>query len=373
MNPAMPEAHVLTDRWSRLSTRLAEAGVDAVLLNGGPDLAHLTGYHAMPLERLTALVARADADRPTLLVPELEQARVERCDSAFEVLPWGELEDPITVALDVVGEASSVAFSDDLWGMHVLALGRARPEMNLLTVSESLHGIRAVKPPEELEALRTVGALADQVMAMIQTGEIPLVGRTESAIADDVAQNLLRVGHEKVMFVIVASGPNSASPHHHPDDRVVQADEMVLFDFGGTHQGFNSDTTRCVFTGPIPNDVRTAYDSLMTAQQAAVEAACVGNRLCDVDAAARSTLEAAGHGPAFVHRTGHGIGAEVHEEPYVTAKNTAPVQIGHAFSIEPGIYYDGRWGMRLEDIVVVGADGEAIRCNNSERDLVMVG
>ncbi|MEM7337391.1 MAG: M24 family metallopeptidase [Actinomycetota bacterium] len=357
------------DRWRRLTDRLSAAGADALLLGGGADLEYLTGYHAMPLERLTALVGRTDDERPTLLVPELERARVTPND-AFTTITWSELENPVTRALEVLGGCSSVVISDDLWATHVLSLTRQRPELEVRTVAESIVGIRAVKAPAEMEALQAVGALADKVMAQVQDGTIPLVGRTEAEIATSISEQLLAVGHESVQFVIVASGPNSASPHHHPGDRVVERNEMVLFDFGGTHAGYNSDTTRCVHTGPIPDDVRAAYDALMEAQQRAVEAATTGNRLCDVDIAARSVLSDAGHGEAFVHRTGHGIGTEVHEQPYVTGANTAPIEVGHAFSIEPGVYYEGRWGMRLEDIVVIGRDGDAIRCNHSIRELI---
>ena len=368
-----PDTATLTERWAHLRERLAGAGADVLILNGGPDLAFLTGYISMPLERLTALVARVDDDKPTLLVPELEKARVDHNADAFNLITWGELENPVDRLLEVAGGASSFVVSDDLWGMHVLSLVRSRPEATVATVSEALVGIRAIKTADEMLALQVVGGLADQVMGMVQTGEIPLVGRSESDIAADIADNLINVGHEKVMFVIVASGPNSASPHHHPGDRIVQKDEMVLFDFGGTHAGYNSDTTRCVFTGPVPDDVRRAYDVLRSAQQQAVEAASVGNQLCDVDHAARSVIADAGYGEAFVHRTGHGIGTEVHEQPYVMANNDAPVMTGHAFSIEPGIYLEGEWGMRLEDIVVIGADGQAVRCNHSERDIVEVG
>ncbi len=367
------DAQTCIDRWKALQRRLEAAGVDGIVLNGGADLEYLTGYHAMPLERLTALFARTTDDKPTLLLPELEKARVTHLADAFDLMTWTELQNPVARGLEVLGDAKTISFSNDIWGTHVLSLTRLAPAAKLLTISESIGGVRAVKSPADCEALQTVGGLADQVMTMVQTGEIPLVGRTESDIATDISEHLLRVGHEKVMFVIVASGPNSASPHHHPGDRVVEADEMVLFDFGGTHKGFNSDTTRCVFTGPIPDDVQAAYDALMDAQQKAVDAASVGNRIADVDIAARSTLDAAGYGEAFVHRTGHGIGLTVHEEPYVTEANETAIVAGHAFSIEPGIYLDGKWGMRLEDIVVIGSDGTAIRCNNTNRNLLQVG
>ncbi|MEM8922187.1 MAG: aminopeptidase P family protein [Actinomycetota bacterium] len=366
------DAAVLIERWRQLQARLSAAGADAVVLNGGADLAHLTGYAAMPLERLTALVARADHDRPSLLVPRLELARVGRCDDAFELVGWSEEEVPAERLVEIIGDADTVVLSDDLWAMHVLAIGRLRPGWTLRTVSEALTGVRVVKTREERDALRAAGALADQVMGMVQSGAIGLVGRSEEAIAADIADHLLRVGHQEVQFVIVASGPNSASPHHHPGDRVVAPGEMVLFDFGGTHNGYNSDTTRCVYTGEVPADVAAAYDVLMEAQQAAVEAAVAGGRLCDVDRAARSALTAAGHGEAFIHRTGHGIGTEVHEQPYVTESNTDTIEVGYAFSIEPGVYYEGRWGMRLEDIVVIGDDGSAIRCNHSDRHLIQL-
>ncbi len=368
----MSDRQTYLTRWEATRTRLSDAGVEVLILNGGPDLGHLTGYLAMPLERLTALVARVDDDRPTLLVPELERARVDHLDEVFDLITWSELENPVDNLLAVAGEASSFAVSDDIWGMHMLNLVRRRPDAQIQTISEAIGGVRSIKTVVEMQALRTVGGLADQVMEMLQTGAIPLVGRTESEVATDISNNLLRVGHDKVMFVIVASGPNSASPHHHPGDRVIESDEMVLFDFGGTHGGYNSDTTRCVFTGPIPDDVQAAWDALKAAQQGAVDAAVAGTRLGDIDLAARNSLDAAGYGEAFVHRTGHGIGTSVHEQPYITSANDDAAVVGHCFSIEPGIYLDGQWGMRLEDIVVIGEQGRAIRCNNTSRELVSV-
>lgn len=367
------DSQTYISRWQALRDRLVNNDVDALILNGGPDLEYLTGYGAMPLERLTALIARADAERPTLLVPALERLRVDHLAEVFDLITWTELENPMDVLLDAAGDAERFAVSDDIWGVHMLSLNRSRPDAQVRTVSEALVGVRAVKTIDEMNALQTVGGLADKVMTMVQTGEISLVGRSESDIAADISQNLLAVGHEKVMFVIVASGPNSASPHHHPGERVVQENEMVLFDFGGTHAGYNSDTTRCVFTGTIPDDVQSAYDALMIAQQAAVDAAVAGNRLGDVDLAARDSLDAAGYGDAFIHRTGHGIGTQVHEQPYITSANDDTAVVGHCFSIEPGIYIAGQWGMRLEDIVVIGPEGKAIRCNHTNRHLVSVG
>ena len=293
---------------------------------------------------------------------------------------WDDKTEPADVIVSLIagdgegtaGPVGRIVVSDDLWATHLIELSRRLPGVDFVTVAEALTGVRAIKTGEERDALVHVGSLADQVMAQIQDRTITLVGRTEAEVAADIGERLLAAGHDVVQFVIVGSGPNSASPHHHPGDRVIEADEMVLFDFGGTAAGFNSDTTRCVYTGEIPTDVARAWRTLMAAQQAAVDAATAGARLCDVDAAARTVLADAGYGEHFIHRTGHGIGMEVHEQPYVTETNTAEVAVGHAFSIEPGIYLDGQWGMRLEDIVVIEADGKARRCNHSNRELISV-
>ena len=358
----------LIGRWQALSARLRDDGYDAIIIAGGPDLAYLTAYEAMPLERITAVVATADAEQPNLLVPSLELARVDARHAVFALVGWDDKTNPADVIVSLIGSASNVVVSDDLWASHLIELGRRLPSAQFVTVAEALTGVRAIKTGPERDALVHVGSLADQVMTQIQEREITLVGRTEAEVAEDIGQRLLAAGHDEVQFVIVGSGPNSASPHHHPDDRVIQPDEMVLFDFGGTAHGFNSDTTRCVYTGEIPTDIDRAWRTLMAAQQAAVDAANAGARLCDVDAAARTVLADAGYGDHFIHRTGHGIGLEVHEQPYVTETNTAEVQVGHAFSIEPGIYLEGQWGMRLEDIVVIENDG-ARRCNHSDRTL----
>jgi len=258
-----------------------------------------------------------------------------------------------------------------MWAHYLLRLKAAMPDTEFVSLSDSLGGLRSVKSDSEMQALQTVGGLANSVAAQIQRGDVALVGRTELEIQADVTGRMLAAGHEQVEFCIVASGPNSASPHHNPTERVVQPNEIVLFDFGGKHEGYCSDITRCVFTGPIPDDVAATYAILKKAQQAAVDAARPGATLGDVDAAARSVIADAGFGDNFIHRTGHGIGTEVHEQPYVIAGNDEVVAVGHAFSIEPGIYLDGKWGMRLEDIVVILDDG-ALRCSTTDHDLVEV-
>jgi len=228
-----------------------------------------------------------------------------------------------------------------------------------------------VKDAAEIAALRAAGAAADRVADQLHRGEIPLVGRTEAQVSADISARLVAEGHDKVNFAIVAAGANAASPHHHAGDRVIQRGEIVLCDFGGTMAGYCSDTTRCVFTGDPPAEIADAYAVLHEAQAASVASAEVGTPCEDVDRAARDVIAAAGYGAQFIHRTGHGIGMEEHEDPYIVSGNTRPLEPGHAFSVEPGIYVAGRWGMRLEDIVVATPDGpEAL--NASDHALVSV-
>ena len=187
----------------------------------------------------------------------------------------------------------------------------------------------------------------------------------------ELVELMLDAGHERANFAIVAVGSNAASPHHDPTGRVIGAGEVVLCDFGGTMRGYCSDITRMFAVGEPDRDVSDAYTVLVEAQEAGVRAARVGVACADVDAAARAVITDAGLGERFVHRTGHGIGMEAHEDPYIVAGNDEPLVAGNAFSIEPGVYLEGRFGLRLEDIVVATDDGPR-RLNRAARDLAVV-
>lgn len=341
---------------------MADRGVDVLLLSVGADLPWLIGYEAMPLERLTMLVLPRDA-RPTLVVPRLEAPRVTTAEAAgVTVRPWAETEDPVGIVAELVGAAGVLGVGDRTWARFVVELVRRLPGRELRLASEVTGPLRARKDPSEVTALAEAAAAADRVAAALQAGEIPLVGRTEAEVAAELSQRLLAEGHSRVNFAIVAAGPNAASPHHEPGRRVIAPGEVVLCDFGGTWPaehgaGYCSDITRCVHLGEPPADLAEAYAVLHDAQQAAVAAAVVGATGAEVDAVARDRIAAAGHGEHFVHRTGHGIGVEEHEEPYLVAGNHRPLEPGNAFSVEPGIYLPGRWGLRLEDIVVATGAG----------------
>ncbi|MCB0964240.1 MAG: M24 family metallopeptidase [Acidimicrobiales bacterium] len=329
----------------------------------------------MPLERLTMLVVPVDGDA-TLLVPELEAPRVVERPDLFALEPWGETDDPIARVATLAGDARSLAIGDTTWARFVLDLQRALPGTTWREASAVTGPLRARKDPDEVAALRAAGAAADRVAAALQAGEIPLVGRTEAEVSAELGRRLLAEGHHRVNFAIVAAGADAASPHHEPGDRVIEAGEVVLCDFGGTMAGpdgvgYCSDITRCVSIGEPPAEVAEAYAVLHRAQQAAVAAATVGTSCEEVDATARRIIAEAGWGDRFIHRTGHGIGVEAHEDPYLVAGNAAPLEAGHAFSIEPGIYLPGRWGLRLEDIVVA-ADGGPDPMNRVDHALVVV-
>ena len=352
---ALPSS-VFEERLARVQQAMAARDVDTVMLSVGHDLPYLTGYHAMPLERLTMLVVPREGTA-TLVIPRLEGPRVAPHPTVFSMLPWNETDDPVALTANLAKGARRVAIGDQLWARFLVELLPHMPNVDWIRAVDVVGPLRRVKTAAEIAALQRAGAAADRVAAQLHAGNIPLIGRTEAQVSADISQRLLDEGHDVVNFAIVAAGENAASPHHHPGDRVIRAGEIVLCDFGGTMADYCSDITRCVFLGEPTPEVRDAYAVLKEAQAASVASAVVGATCESVDAAARDIIAAAGYGDYFVHRTGHGIGMEAHEDPYIVSGNTERLEAGHAFSIEPGIYVPGRFGMRLEDIVVATTEG----------------
>jgi Xaa-Pro aminopeptidase len=361
------------ERLDLARARMRELGVDVLLLSTGADLPYLTGYEAMPLERLTMLVLPAEADA-VLVIPTLEAPRVDVQPDAFELFAWDETDDPIEIVAGLVAgvdpDASSAAVGDHTWARFVLDLQRALPDVAFRRATDVTGPLRIVKDAAEIDALRAAAAVVDEVAGTMR--ERPFAGRTELEVHRELVERMLEGGHERANFAIVASGPNAASPHHDPTQRVIEPGDVVLCDFGGTMHGYCSDITRMFVVGDVDPAVREAYDVLVAAQEAGVRAANIGTTCEAVDAAARAVITDAGYGEFFVHRTGHGIGTEAHEDPYVVAGNATPLVAGHAFSVEPGIYLPGRFGLRLEDIVVA-TDAGPERLNHAPRDLAIVG
>jgi Xaa-Pro aminopeptidase len=360
-------------RLEKVQARMEQMGVDVLLLSLGADLPWLSGYEAMPLERLTMLVVPT-AGSGTLVVPRLEAPRVEEDPDVFGIRPYAETEDPVALVADLAaadGAPPRLAVSDRTWATFVLGLQAALPKAGWRRSSEVTGSLRAVKDAGEIEALAAASAAADRVAAHLLAGEIPLIGRTEREVSQDIGRRLIAEGHQKVNFAIVGSGPNSASPHHEPGARVIQPGEPVVCDFGGTMDGYCSDITRTVWTGEPTSEARDLYELLKGAQAQGVRAATVGTRCEDVDGVPRRIISEGGYGDAFIHRTGHGIGLEEHEDPYIVSGNSVPLEQGHAFSVEPGIYLAGRFGARIEDIVVATTGGPRA-LNSVSHDLTVV-
>jgi Xaa-Pro aminopeptidase len=363
------------ERLQRLAGLVAERALGAALIGVGPDLEYLTGYRAMPLERLTMLVVPPSAD-PVLVVPRLERSAAEAAvRTPIRIATWGETDDPYRLVLASTAAGDTLAVSERLWASHLLRLQALRPDASWVPASTVLRHLRMIKDADEIALLRRAAHAADRVVAQIAAGS--LVGRTEVDVAREVRERLLAEGHDEAHFAIVGSGPNSASPHHEASDRVIQPGEPIVLDIGGTLQGYGSDITRTLWVtggdaerGPDEEFLRL-FELVHEAQAEGTAAARPGVAAERVDAVARGIIDAGGYGERFIHRLGHGIGLEGHEEPYLVSGNDEPLAVGHAFSVEPGIYLEGRYGARIEDIVVCGPDGPIV-LNEAPRDLYVV-
>ncbi len=363
------------ERLGQAAEAAAAAGLSALLLTPGPDLRYLTGYDAHQLERLTCLVVPAAARGgaasrgPLLIVPRLELPAAQASPAGrlgLEMAAWDETDDPYALVAKWLDSPRAVGLSDRMWALMVLRLRDALPGAAQELASTALRAMRMRKTPAEVAALRAAGDAIDRVHARVPG--LLRAGRTERAVAADIADAIVEEGHARVDFTIVGSGPNAASPHHEVSDRVLRPGDAVVVDIGGTMpSGYCSDCTRTYVIGAPSAELAAYYQVLQDAQQAACAAVRPGVTAESVDAAAREPIAAAGYGEFFVHRTGHGIGLECHEDPYIVSGNAEPLQPGMAFSVEPGIY-PGPDGARIEDIVVCTDHGFE-RLNNAPREL----
>jgi Xaa-Pro aminopeptidase len=392
--PAIP-ARRFEERLARTQALLPEHDAAALLLGVGADLVWLTGYAALPLERLTMLVI-AQHGRPSLVVPRLEQSAAQAAPAVeaglVDLVSWQETESPFELVARLLqatgsrpeiqlgplggawGRLGSLLVSDTLRASFLLNLQAAVPDAAFGVASPVLSPLRAIKDEEEVALLRLAADAADRVVSQVAAGR--LVGRSEADVAREVRDRLVAEGHDEAVFAIVASGPNSASPHHEAAEREIRAGEPIVLDIGGRLGGYHSDITRTLWVtgdddqGP-DEQFSTLFDVLLRAQLAGREAVAVGVPAEQVDAAARQVIDEAGLGDHFIHRTGHGIGLEGHEEPYIVSGNRNRLMVGHAFSVEPGIYLEGRYGARIEDIVICTAEG-ADSLNRLPRELMVV-
>jgi Xaa-Pro aminopeptidase len=357
-------------RMARATAQATAAGLTGILVAPGPDLVYLTGYDPGTSERLTMLVLQADRE-PAMILPAFERAGAERAPGAGAIglTEWSDGDDPYAAAAPLLDAAATYAISDSTWALQVLGLQEAVPGTRYVSMTSGLPMLRATKDADELERLSAAGAAADACFEEILG--VRFAGRTETELAADLAARLLAHGHSQVDFTLVGSGPNGADPHHDAGDRPIEDGDMVVLDFGGFQAGYGSDITRTVHVGDPTGEEREVYDVVRRAQQAAVDAARPGVTCQEVDRVARRVITEAGRGDEFIHRTGHGIGLTTHEPPYIVEGETQPLEPGMCFSIEPGVYVAGRFGVRIEDIVAVTDDG-ARRLNTSTRELQIV-
>ena len=357
-------------RMRRAAEAADAAGLAGLLIAPGPDLVWLTGYRPVETERLTLLVLRAGHD-PVLVVPTLEAPDAAEAAGApaLTLRDWTDGKDPYDAAAGLLGARGRYGISDNAWALHLLGLRERLPDVGHVALTRALPMLRAVKDAAELDRLAAAGTAADAAYEEIL--KVAFGGRREREVAEDLAGLLRRFGHAQVDFTIVASGPNGANPHHEAGERVIQRGDMVVLDFGGLKHGYGSDTSRTVHVGEPNDEEREVHDLVRAAQEAGFRAVGPGAACQDVDRAARAVIDDAGYGAYFIHRTGHGIGVTTHEPPYMIEGEEQPLVPGMCFSVEPGVYLPGRFGVRIEDIVAVTEDGGR-RLNETSREMAIV-
>jgi Xaa-Pro aminopeptidase len=355
-------------RMARAQEAMRAQGLEWLLVAASADLTYLTGLRMQQGDRLAALLLPATG-AGTLLVPALEAAALDQSALPAPLLAWSDGTDPLALIVERLGGARTVGVSESLWARDLLPLLERLPRTRLVTATPVLRPLRLIKDEAEIDLLRRAAQAADRVFERITI--VGLEGRTEIEVAGRLNDLLVVEGHDAPAFTIVASGPHGASPHHAPDRRRVAPGDLVVLDFGGTIEGYYSDITRTLAVGEPDSERRAAYEAVRAAQESGVQAVRPGTTTGAVDQATRSALEQAGYGPYFVHRTGHGLGLEVHEPPYLVSGDETVLQPGMVFSVEPGVYLPGRFGVRIEDIVVVTPDGVE-RLNTANRELRVV-
>lgn len=370
MTTGIPSQAVYAERIKKAQAEMKRQGVDVLLVGPSSDLVYLIGYDAHLSERLNLLIIRQEGT-PDLVTPVLESFLAESCEPNVKLRRWTETESPSELVASLIGDGKGVTLgvSDQLWSTFLLKLQKAIPNGDWESGQPVLARLRVTKDQLELDNLFEVARLTDEAWhEFIESGQIS--GLTETQTMDRLSAMMEKRGLGR-SFGICASGPNSASPHHHTGDRVLQQGDAVVFDWGGTLNGYHSDVTRTVFIGNPSDEFRKVYDIVRQANQAALDAVRPGVTAESIDKAARDLITNAGYGDAFLHRVGHGLGMDVHEEPYLVGGNTTPLEVGMVFSDEPGIYLAGNFGVRIEDSVTVTETGGK-RLNEATRELTVM-
>ncbi|MBP1987112.1 M24 family metallopeptidase [Halolamina salifodinae] len=367
----MSDADSFERRTRDAQQRLRDRGDAGLVLFPSRNLRYLAGYAEEPAERHLLLFVPAEGD-PVFFVPALSGEQIHDASWVADVRTWADAENPvpriaaIAEELDLAG--GHLLVDDTMWALFTQDLRSALPESTFGLASEVVGDLRVRKDEAELDAMRRAGAVADETVRDLRTMGEEVLGLTEAELAAEIEELLEANGGTGVSFAtIVGAGPNGAKPHHHHSDREITPGEPVVLDFGTRVDGYPSDQTRTLVFGGEPSEaVQEVHEVVEEAQQAGVEAVEPGVTAEAVDAAAREVIEDAGYGEEFIHRTGHGVGLDVHEEPYIVEGNDRELEPGMVFSVEPGIYLPGEFGVRIEDLVVVTEDG-CERLNETDR------
>ena len=374
-----PEIVLHSERLARARAQLRAHALDYLLVGPSADLHYLIGAQTRPSERMAVLLLPQEGPASVVL-PAFEAPSLPQLPPDVQVVPWGESDNPAQVVASIVGGQPrhpggayfTIGVSDRLWSVFLLRLQVELPRATFTPGGHVMAELRQVKSPEELALLQAAGAAADRVFGTIVTR--PFAGRAERDVAEEIAALLRAEGFKVEGLPIVASGPNSASPHHHSGERIIEQGDMVVLDFAAPLQGYYCDITRTVFVGSLPGDnseEERVYNLVQAAQEAAVRAARPGLTGEQLDSVARDLFDEAGYAQYFLHRLGHGIGLDGHEPPYLVQGNYSTLGAGMSFSVEPGLYLPGRFGVRIEDIVFLTGQG-AVRCNNAPREITTV-
>ncbi|MFQ3295795.1 MAG: Xaa-Pro aminopeptidase [Natrialbaceae archaeon] len=364
-------ANPFTDRTRRCQRRLQESGADAAVLFPSPNLYYVSGFHETPSERLFVCIVPA-AGEPTMIAPSMYAEQLQTGTWIEDVRTWDDDEDPLLllkrVATDLNLNGGRLLVDETMWATFTFDLRETLEDATFALASEVFEDLRITKDETELDVLRRAGALADEVSESIRAMGADAVGVTEAELARKIERRLADGGSKELAFeVIVGSGPNGAMPHHTHGDREIRPGEPVVLDFGGYLDRYPGDQTRTVvFDGEPPDEFDTVHKTVLEAMNTGIDAVEPGVEAGTIDRTARAVIEEAGYGDAFIHRTGHGVGLEVHEAPYIVGGNDRELEPGMVFSVEPGIYLEDEFGVRIEDLVVVTEDG-AERLNDSPR------
>lgn len=348
------------ERINKFRELIREKGLDFVMITSEPNMFYFSGYSAISLERLVALLIRVDEDQVFLIVPKLEETRAqEKCRlKDFELISYSDQENPVEILEKIIyrgGDQASVGVEEMTPLRHIYPLVNRHPGTRLSMIDETIYSLREIKESVEIETLKRAAEINCRVLseAIRNVKE----GVSEKSLVMHVKNYACEEGADEVSFALIQSGRNSAMPHQESTGKIIQRGDIVVLDVGIRYQGYFSDLTRTVVCGSPSNIQVEIFNIVLRAQEAALGIIREGIRAEEVDRAARGTIESSGYGEFFIHRTGHGIGLEVHEPPYIKAGNLSLLKSGMVFTVEPGVYLPNQFGVRIEDNVVVTKDG----------------